>query len=53
MVKLKSIQRVNNAMLATTIKPPSSTKVGLFVTCLVNMFGPSIAYASIKLLEEA
>ena len=28
-------------------------KVGLFVTCLVDMFRPSVGFASIKLLEEA
>lgn len=28
-------------------------RVGLFVTCLVDMFRPSIGFASIKLLEQA
>lgn len=28
-------------------------RVGLFVTCLVDMFRPSVGFASIKLLEEA
>ena len=28
-------------------------RVGLFVTCLVDMFRPSIGFASIKLLEDA
>ena len=30
-----------------------SIKVGLFVTCLVDMFRPSIGFATIKLLESA
>ncbi len=30
--------------------PPS---VGLFVTCLVDLFRPSVAFAAIKLLEAA
>lgn len=30
-----------------------SLRVGLFVTCLVDMFRPSIGFASIKLLEDA
>jgi L-lactate dehydrogenase complex protein LldE len=28
-------------------------KVGLFVTCLVDMFRPSIGFATIELLENA
>ncbi len=32
-------------------KPP--IKVGLFVTCLVDLFRPSIGFAAIKLLESA
>ena len=28
-------------------------RVGLFVTCLVNLFRPSVGFASIKLLEDA
>lgn len=32
-------------------KPPM--KVGLFVTCLVDMFRPSVGFAAIKLLESA
>ena len=33
-----------------TSKTPN---VGLFVTCLVNLFRPSVGFASIKLLEDA
>ena len=28
-------------------------RVGLFVTCLVDLFRPSIGFAAIKLIEEA
>src|SRR5580704_46888 len=28
-------------------------RVGLFVTCLVDLFRPSIGFAAVKLLEEA
>ena len=35
---------------AATGKPPS---VGLFVTCLVDLFRPSIGFAAIKLLQDA
>lgn len=31
----------------------SSYKVGFFVTCLVDLFRPSVGFASIKLLEDA
>lgn len=33
--------------------PNSSPRVGLFVTCLVDMFRPSIGFAAVKLLEDA
>ncbi|MFT4171538.1 MAG: (Fe-S)-binding protein [Rhodocyclaceae bacterium] len=32
---------------------PSAVRVGLFATCLMNLFRPSIGFASVKLLEEA
>lgn len=31
----------------------SKPRVGLFVTCLVDLFRPSVGFASVKLLEEA
>lgn len=34
-------------------QPPVSPQVGLFVTCLVDMFRPSIGFATVKLLELA
>lgn len=33
-----------------TIKKP---RIGLFVTCLVDLFRPSVGFASVRLLEEA
>jgi L-lactate dehydrogenase complex protein LldE len=33
--------------------PSSSPRIGLFVTCLVDLFRPSIGFASLKLLEDA
>ena len=34
-------------------QPDIAPKVGLFVTCLVDLFRPTIGFAAIKLLEEA
>ena len=33
--------------------PESSPRVGLFVTCLVDLFRPSVGFAAVKLLEDA
>ena len=33
--------------------PDHSPRVGLFVTCLVDMFRPSVGFAAVKLLEDA
>jgi len=33
--------------------PEASPRVGLFVTCLVDMMRPSIGFATVKLLEDA
>ncbi len=33
--------------------PPESPRVGLFVTCLVDLFRPSVGFAAVKLLEAA
>ncbi|MFT6916110.1 MAG: L-lactate dehydrogenase complex protein LldE [Motiliproteus sp.] len=38
---------------ASATQPPSSPQVGLFVTCLVDMFRPSVGFASVKLLQLA
>ena len=36
-----------------TNSPPQKPRVGLFVTCLVDLIRPSIGFAAVKLLEEA
>lgn len=33
-------------------QPPSQDRVALFVTCLVDLFRPSVGFAAIKLLEQ-
>ena len=37
----------------TETVPPTQPNVGLFATCLMNAFRPSIGFASAKLLEDA
>ncbi|MEQ8284250.1 (Fe-S)-binding protein [Thalassospira sp.] len=32
---------------------PSKPRVGLFITCLVDMFRPTVGFSAVKLLEEA
>jgi L-lactate dehydrogenase complex protein LldE len=32
---------------------PAKPRVGLFVTCLVDLFRPSVGFAAVKLIEEA
>jgi len=36
-----------------TERAPGTPRVGFFVTCLADMFRPSVAFAAIKLLERA
>lgn len=33
--------------------PPAGPRVGLFVTCLVDLFRPNVGFAAVKLLEDA
>ena len=35
------------------VGPKGDIRVGLFVTCLVDLFRPSVAYAAVKLLQDA
>ncbi|HKA64165.1 MAG TPA: (Fe-S)-binding protein, partial [Methyloceanibacter sp.] len=37
----------------TTEAAEKRPHVGLFVTCLVDLFRPSVGFAAIKLLEDA
>ena len=34
-------------------RPAARPRVGLFVTCLVDLFRPSVGFAAVKLLEDA
>ena len=36
-----------------TLLPTSKPRVGLFVTCLVDLIRPSIGFAAVKLIEDA
>ena len=41
-------------MVASEVKKPGSGKrVGLFVTCLVDLMRPSVGFSAVKLLEDA
>ena len=40
-------------MPAADSATPHSPRVGLFVTCLVDLFRPSVGFATVKLLEDA
>ncbi len=33
--------------------PPAGPRVGLFATCLMNLFRPGVGFAAVKLLEDA
>ncbi|MFH1805711.1 MAG: (Fe-S)-binding protein [Pseudomonadota bacterium] len=37
----------------TSPLPPVRPRVGLFVTCLVDMFRPTVGFSAVKLLEDA
>ena len=34
-------------------QPQPSARIGLFVTCLVDLFRPAVGFAAVKLLEDA
>jgi L-lactate dehydrogenase complex protein LldE len=40
-------------MAEPTPSPQAPVRVGLFVTCLVDLFRPTVGFAAVKLLEEA
>ena len=40
-------------MTAAPSGPKSQPRVGLFVTCLVDIIRPSVGFAAVKLLEDA
>ena len=35
------------------MEAPQGPRVGLYVTCLVDLFRPTIGWAAVKLLEDA
>lgn len=37
----------------TKAKPAGSPRIGLFVTCLIDLYRPNVGFAAIKLLEDA
>src|SRR5439155_19723667 len=45
------IRRVNESERMT--EPPQKPRVGLLVTCLVDLIRPSIGFAAVKLIEDA
>jgi L-lactate dehydrogenase complex protein LldE len=46
-----NVQSSPGAMTSTPAPSPQGPLVGLFVTCLVDLFRPSVAFAAIKLIE--
>lgn len=40
-------------MTSAESKAPVSRRVGLFVTCLVDLYRPSVGFAAVKLLQQA
>src|SRR6185312_16069631 len=40
-------------IMADSDRPGAGKRVALFVTCLVDMFRPSVGYATVKLLRDA
>ena len=42
-----------NKETAQGVVKPAGPRVGLFVTCLVDLIRPSVGFASVKLLEDA
>ena len=49
----KEFHSVSSANLHSSGDRPSRPRVGLFVTCLVDLFRPSVGFAAVKLLEDA
>jgi L-lactate dehydrogenase complex protein LldE len=48
---LASVPREN--MLSEVVSRDAGPRVGLFVTCLVDLIRPSVGFAAVKLLEDA
>ena len=60
-VHLQAPRRRSNVAISRSIdegtrvvsEPQAGPSVGLFVTCLVDLFRPSVGFAAVKLLEDA
>jgi L-lactate dehydrogenase complex protein LldE len=39
--------------MSSPVSHPAQPRVGLFVTCLVDLFRPTVGFAAVKLLEDA
>ncbi|MEH6727966.1 MAG: (Fe-S)-binding protein, partial [Hyphomicrobiales bacterium] len=46
-----NVSESNSSPRSNAIETPKN--VALFVTCLVDLFRPSVGFASVKLLEDA
>ena len=47
------VSTVSSSTVNSSGDRPVHPRVGLFVTCLVDLFRPSVGFAAVKLLEEA
>lgn len=47
------VPRTPAGAVMTDQLPPATPRVGLFVTCLVDLIRPSVGFAAVKLLEQA
>src|SRR5215469_12043132 len=52
MLKTKHVQ-ARGADIASVETSSQQKRVGLFVTCLVDLMRPSVGFAAVKLLEQA
>jgi L-lactate dehydrogenase complex protein LldE len=50
---LELAQKASPDMSSSASAPTAPPRVGLFVTCLVDLMRPSVGFAAVKLLEEA
>jgi L-lactate dehydrogenase complex protein LldE len=47
------LHRIFAAAMVAGVSSPHPRRVALFVTCLVDLFRPSVGFAAVKLLEDA
>ena len=53
MHRIFAAAKVPGVSSSPSVSPPRPRRVALFVTCLVDLFRPSVGFAAIKLLEDA